>query len=164
MYYTLFVIEPESRRVHLVGTTPLPDDAFVGQVARTLTDAADGILLGHRLLICDRDTKWSGAFRQTLAAAGVRIVQTPFHGPNCNAHAERFVRSIKEECLNRLVFLGEAHLRHTLSEFAAHYDRERNHQGLSDRLIAPETLGPPDAHVHCRMRVAGLLRYYRRAA
>lgn len=130
----------------------------------TQSDPDEGILLGHRLLICDRDTKWSGAFRQTLADAGVRVVQTPFHAPNCNAHVERFVRSIKEECLDRLVFLGEAHLRQTLSEFAAHYHRERNHQGLYNRLIAPEMLGPPDAHIRCRMRLGGLLRSYHRAA
>jgi transposase InsO family protein len=63
------------------------------------------------MLICDRDTKWSEAFRRTLAAAGIRIVHTPYHAPDCNAYAERFVRSIKEECLDRLVILGEAHLR-----------------------------------------------------
>src|SRR5262249_11811825 len=90
-YYTLFVIELASRRVHLMGSTPHPDDALVVQVARTLTHADDGTLRGHRILICDRDTKWSEAFRRTLAVAGIRVVQTPYHTPNCNAHAERFV-------------------------------------------------------------------------
>ena len=104
------------------------------------------------------------AFRQTLADGAISVMQTPYYAPNCNAHAERFVRSIKEECLDRLVFLGEAHLRRTLSEFVAHYHRERNHQGLHDRLIAPETLGSPDAPVRCRTRLGGLLRYYHRAA
>ena len=110
-YYTLFVIELESRRVHLVGSTAHPDDAFVLQVARVLTSADDGVLRGHRILICDRDTKWSAAFRQTLADVGIRVVQTPFQAPNCNAHAERFVRSIKEECLNRMIFVGQGALR-----------------------------------------------------
>ena len=77
------------------------------QTARTLTGADDGWLRGARVLLCDRDTKWSLAFRQTLAAAGVRVVQTAYRAPNCNAYAERFVRSIKEECLDRCVFLGE---------------------------------------------------------
>jgi transposase InsO family protein len=95
-YYTAFVIDLESRRVHLAGSTPHPDDAFVGQVARVLTGADDGVLRGSRTLIYDRDTKWSIAFRQTLADAGIRVVQTPFQAPNCNAYAERFVRSIKE--------------------------------------------------------------------
>jgi transposase InsO family protein len=165
-YYTLFVIELESRRVHLMGSTPHPDDAFVCRVARVLTAADDGILQGHRILICDRDTKWSATFRQTLADGGIRVVQTPFQAPNCNAHAERFVRSIKEECLNQVIVLGAGHLRRMLTAFLAHYHRERNHQGLDDRLIAPDRLAPPGATspVRCRARLGGLLRYYHRAA
>ena len=110
-----------------------------------MTDADEGILRGHHFLICDRDTKWSAAFRQTLADVGIRVLQTPYRAPNCNAHAERFVRSITEECLDRLVFLGEAHRRQALAAFVAHYHRERNHQGIQDRLIAPEPMGPPSA-------------------
>jgi hypothetical protein len=165
-YYTLFVIELESRRVHLVGSTPHPDDAFVLQAARVLTSADDGVLGGHRILICDRDTKWSAAFRRTLADVGILVVQTPFQAPNCNAHAERFVRSITEECLSRVILLGEAHLRRTLTAFVAHDHKERNHQGLHDRLIAPDRLAPPGVvgPVHCRARLGGLLRYYHRAA
>ena len=163
-YYTLFVIELASRRVQIVGSTPHPDEAFVLQTARTVTDADEGCLRGSRFLICDRDTKWSATFRQTLTAAGVRVVQTPYRAPNCNAHAERFVRSIKEECLARLVVLGEAHLRRTLVAFAEHYHRERNHQGLQDRLITPEPTGPPHGAIRCRPRLGGLLRYYYRAA
>ena len=163
-YYTVFVIELASRRVQLVGSTPHPDEAFVLQTARTVTDADDGFLRGSRILICDRDAKWSAAFRQTLAEAGIRVVQTPYCAPNCNAHAERFVRSIKEECLDRIVFLGEAHLRRTLAAFAAHYHRGRNHQGLQDRLITPEPTGPPHGAIRCRLRLGGLLRYYLRAA
>jgi hypothetical protein len=77
-HYTAFVIELESRRVHLVGSTPYPDDAFVHQVAGVLTGADDGVLRGYRILICDRDTKWSAASRRTLADVGIRVVQTPF--------------------------------------------------------------------------------------
>jgi putative transposase len=129
-----------------------------------MTDADDGCLRGSRVLICDRDTKWSGAFRQTLSAAGVRVVQTPYRAPNCNAYAERFVRSIKEECLDRCVFLGETHLRRTLAAFIEHYHRERNHQGLHDRLLTPTPIGPPPGAIRCRRRLGGLLRYYYRAA
>jgi transposase InsO family protein len=109
------------------------------RLPRTLTEDG-GSRIGHRILICDRDTKWSKAFRQTLAEAGIRVVQTPYGAPNGNAHAERFARSIKEECLDHLVLLGEAHLRRTLAAFATHYHQERNHQGIQDRLIAPELL------------------------
>jgi putative transposase len=102
-YYTLFVIELHSRRVHLVGSTPAPDEAFMLQSARHLTDATDGVLRGRRFLICDRDRKWSAAVRHLLETSGVHVIQTPFRAPNCNAHAERLVRSITEECLDRLI-------------------------------------------------------------
>jgi transposase InsO family protein len=162
-YYTLFVIDLASRWVHLVGSTPQPDEAFVVQTARTLTHADNGALVGHRILICDRDTKWSEAFRRTLAAAGIRVVQTPPRAPDCNAYAERCVRSIREECLDRLVILGEAHLRRALREFAAHYHAARNHQGLHDELIAPALTGSPDGPLRCRPRLGGLLHYHYRA-
>jgi putative transposase len=162
-YYTLFVIELKSRRVHLAGLTAHPDDAFMRQVARSLTDAGDGVLLRHRLLICDRDAKWSLGFRHVLGDVGVRVVQTPYRAPKCNAYAEWFVRTIKAECLDRLV-IGEARLQRTLTEFGAHYHRERNHQGIQNRLMAPEPTGPPGAAVRCRTRLGGLLRYYHRAA
>ena len=163
-YYTLFVIELASRRVHVLRSTPHPDDAFMGHVARVLTAADDGVLDGHQILICDRDTKWSPAFRRTLADRGIRVVQTPFRAPNCNAHAERFVRSIKDECLDRLVVIGESHLRRTLTAFIAHYNGERNHQGLDNRLIVPAPTGPPTATIRRRDRLGGLLKYYHRAA
>ena|SRR5215471_18578597 len=99
-----------------------------------------------------------------LAAAGIRIVHTPYYAPDCNAYAERFVRSIKEACLDRLIIFGEAHLRRALREFAAHYHEERNHQGLHDRLIAPAPTGPPTGTITCRPRLGGLLPYYHRAA
>jgi putative transposase len=163
-YYTLFVIDLGSRRVQIVGSTPHPDEAFVLQVARAATDADDGWLRATRFLICDRDTKWSLAVRQTLAAAGIRVVQTPYAAPNCNAYAERFVRSVKEECLNRLVILGEAHLRRALVAFVEHCHRERNHQGLQDRLLMPTPSEPPHGPIRCRPTLVGLLRYYYRAA
>ena len=92
------------------------------------------------------------------------MIQTPYCAPNCNAYAERFVRSIKEECLNRLVVLGESHLRRTLVAFVEHYHRERNHQGLHDRLITPPPDSAPRGTIRCRPRLGGLLRYYYRAA
>ena len=134
-YYTLFVIELHSRRVSIVGSTPRPDEAFMLQIARHLTDTVEGVLDGQRFLICDRDRKWSVAVRDLLETSGVRVVQTPFRAPNCNAHAERFVRSIKEECLDRVIPFGEGHFRRALTEFLTHYHRERNHQGLGNALI-----------------------------
>ena len=163
-YYTVFVIELQSRRVHILGSTPHPNEAFMLQIARQFTDPTDRVGDGPRVLICDRDQKWSTAVRHLLETSGVRVIQTPFRAPNCNAHAERFVRSIKEECLNRVIPLGEGHFRRTLAEFVAHYHRERNHQGLGNELID----GDPDARhsgaVRRRQRIGGLLSFYHRAA
>jgi putative transposase len=136
-YYTAFVIELHSRRVYVLGTTPYPDEAFIIQTMRHLTNTVDGVLGANRLLICDRDRKWSLGVERFLAAAGVRVIRTPASAPNCNAHADRFVRSMKEECLNRVIPLGERHFRRTLADFVAHYHGERNHQGLGNELIDP---------------------------
>ena len=93
------------------------------------------------------------------------MVQTPFQAPNANAHAERFVRSIKSECLDRLILLGERHLRQTIREFMAHYHRERNHQGVRNELIEPSpTVETSDCRIRRRPRLGGLLNYYARAA
>ena len=137
---------------------------FMRQVARMLTAADEGILVGYRVLICDRDTKWSMPVRARLGEVGIRVVQTPYQGPNANAYAERFVRSIKHECLNRVIPFGERHLRRTIAEFVEHYHGERNHQGLDNELIdgarAVECVG----RICRRQRLGGLLNYYACAA
>jgi glucose-6-phosphate 1-dehydrogenase len=96
-------------------------------------------LASHQVLIWDRDSKWTDGFRRIVQGAGVRIALTPVQAPNANAYAERFVRSIREECLDRMILFGERRLLRALDEFVAHYHRERNHQGLGNELIAPET-------------------------
>ena len=113
------------------------------------------------MLICDRDRKWSRDVRQLLGDAGVHVVQTPFQAPNANAYAERFVRSIKHECLDRMVPLGERHFRRALKEFVDHYHRERNHQGLENRLIdgsAPRRREGRDPSASAARWLAELLR------
>jgi transposase InsO family protein len=163
-YYTLFVIDLRSRRVHVAGSTPTPDTWFMAQAARRLTDAVDGFLARHQVLICDRDAKWTAGLRRIVEGAGVRIVLTPVQAPNANAYAERFVRSIREECLDHLILFGEPRLLRALDEFVAHYHRERNHQRLGNELITPENRLLRATHVRCRERLGGLLRYYHRAA
>ena len=163
-YYTLFVIELHSRRVRIVGSTPNPNEAFMRQVVRTLTDASDGVLGEQRILICDRDRKWSSDGRDVLKIAGVRTIQIPLRAPNCNAHAERMVRSIKQECLDRLIPMGERHFRRSLAEYVVHYHRERNHQGLDNQLIDAVGEQHPSGRVRRRQRLGGLLSYYYRAA
>ena len=122
-----------------------PNEAFVVQAIRHLTNGIDGVLARGCVLICDRDRKWSPAVLASLDQEEVRVIQTPFRAPNCNAYAERFVRSIKEECLNRVILLGGRHLRRTIADFVAHYHGERNHQGIDNELIQP--LGQADAQV-----------------
>jgi putative transposase len=163
-YYTVFVIELQSRSVHLLGSTPHPDEAFVVQAMRHLTNDVDGVLRMDDILICDRDRKWSLGVQDLLETAGVRVIQKPFRAPNCNAYAERFIRSIKEECLDRVVPLGEHHLRWLLGEFVKHYQRERNHQGLGNELIERRPFQRRRGPVRRRQRIGGLLSYYHRAA
>ena len=163
-YYTAFVIELQSRRVQVLGSTPYPDEAFVIQCLREVTGDSDALLRNGRILVCDRDPKWSSAVEQWRSITGIRIVRTPPCAPNCNAHAERFVRSVKEECLNRVVPLGEWHLRRTLREFVTHYHRERNHQGLANELIDGPVVQRETGAVRRRERVGGILSYYFRSA
>jgi transposase InsO family protein len=163
-FYTVFVIDLASRRVHIVGSTPHPDERFMQQVVRTLTAAEDGLRVPHQVLICDRDTKWSAPVRARLSEAGIRVVQTPYQAPNANAYAERFVRSIKQECLSRVIPFGERHLRRTIAEYVEHYHRERDHQGLGNVLIDDRTHRPTGTRIRRRPRLGGLLNYYERAA
>ncbi len=163
-YYTLFLIDLKTRRVHVSGSTPHPDEAFMAQVARNLTDAVDGFLLPHRFLICDRDSKFTDQFRRVLKDSGVDTVLTPYRAPNCNAYAERFVRSIKEECLSRMVMFGERSLHGAIREYVEHYHGERPHQGLGNELIDRGSRLRSGTEVHCEERLGGLLRHYRCAA
>jgi putative transposase len=139
-------------------------ELFMGQMVRLVTAADEGVLDRHRVLICDQDRKWSRAVRQQFGDAGIRVVFTPERAPNANAYAERFVRSIKEECLNRMIPVGERHFRSALAEFVAHYHRERNHQGLDNELTAGTPARDTGLCVSRRSRLGGLLNYYERAA
>lgn len=161
-FYVLFVIDLKTRRAEIAGITTNPDDAFMAQVARNLTDCEDGFLRDHRLLICDRDTKFTAQFKRILGDAGVEVVLTPKQAPNCNAYAERFVLSIKSECLNRMIFFGESSLRRAVREYLAHYHGERAHQGIGNERIEASPPGLGD--VECHERLGGLLKCYRRAA
>jgi putative transposase len=163
-FYTAFVIDLASRRVQIVGSTPYPDERFKQQVVRTMTIADEGLLVQHRVLICDRDTKWSAPVRAQLREAGIRVVQTPYQAPNANAYAERFVRSIKEECLHRVIPFGERHLRWTIAAYVEHYHRERNHQGIENELIEGASATSTVGRIRRRPRLGGVLNYYERAA
>ena len=164
-YFVLFVIDLQTRRVEIAGIAQRPDGEWMKQIARNLTDANSGFLNGTRYVIHDRDPLFTPAFREVLKSSGVKIVKLPARSPNLNAYAERFVRSIKSECLAQIIPLGERHLRQAVKEYTAHYHFERNHQGLDNELI--ENLcgnSVVDSDVECRERLGGILKYYHRRA
>ncbi|MFN7591211.1 MAG: integrase core domain-containing protein [Planctomycetota bacterium] len=143
--------------------TTNPDGAFMAQVARNLTDSIDGFLRGKKKLVIDRDTKFTETFRKTLAGAGVETVLTAVRAPNMNAVAERFVKTIKDECLSKMVFFVEGMLRRAIAEFVEHYHTERNHQGLGNQLLRPgPTLPVTEGTMHRQARLSGLLSDYHR--
>jgi len=164
-YYVLFIMHLSTRSVHIAGVTRAPNGAYMKQVARNLTDVCDGFLLNSRYLIMDRDTKYTDVFREHLDREGVKPVRCPARAPNCNAFAERFVRSIREECLDRMILFGEASLRRVLREYITHYHIERNHQGVGNRLLkSPDRVVSINDPIHCRERLKGFLNYYYREA
>ena len=164
-YHVLFVLEQCTRRVEIAGIVPEPDGRWMEQVARNLTDAFDGFLRAKRYLIHDRSPLFTKEFTAILKAAGVKTIKLPPRSPNLSPHAERFVRSIKSECLAKMIFFGEKQLRRAIEQFIVHYDAERNHQGLGNQLIQPEeSVGKAEGEIRCRERLGGLLRYYHRAA
>ena len=162
-YFVLFVIDLKTRRVKIAGIVPQPDGRWMRQVARGLTDVFDGFLTGSRYLIHDRDPLFTEEFRAILKAGGVRTVKLPPQSPDLNAFAERFVRSIREECLSRIIPLGERHLRRAVTDYTEHYLGERNHQGLGNELIERPML-EVHGRVQCRERLGGVLKYYYRRA
>ncbi len=164
-YHVLFVMKLSTRTVTIAGIVPEPNGEWVAQIARNLTDPFDGFLRTAKYLIHDRGPAFTKQFASILKSGGVKTVKLPPRSPNLNAYAERFVRSIKEECLSQIIPLGEKHLRHAVEEFMLHYHGERNHQGLDNTLIEPEDhVDQTDGQVQCRNRLGGMLRYYHRAA
>jgi putative transposase len=163
-FYVMFVIALQTRRIEVAGIVRQPHGAWMLQVARNLLDAEDGFLVGMRYLLMDRDPLYTTAFRELLRSAGVTPIRLPPSSPNLNAYAERFVRSIKSECLAKLVLLGEKHLRTVVREYVARYHTERNHQGLDGRLLEPPANNSGTGPIDCRERLGGLLRFYRRQA
>jgi len=167
-YMVFFVIEVKSRAVHIAGIRIAPDGAWMLQMARNLLDPVDGFLRNASYLIHDRDPLFTKAWTALLKSGGVKCVRIPAHSPNCTPHAERFVKTIRSECLDHFVIFGERHLRHLIKQFIEHYLMERYHQGIGSQIIKPKTspgndnamLGP----IECRSRLGGLLNYYYRQA
>ena len=159
-YHVLFAIDIASRRVSILGAAVDPGGAWMEQIARNLVDVVDGFLLGKRYVLTDRDPLYTGGFREILKQGGVKVLRLPAKSPNLNAFAERFVLSVRTECPNRIVPLGESHLRRAIAEFVQHYHQERNHQGLENALIAPGEVMGSTGKVVRRDRLGGVLGFY----
>ena len=163
-FYLLFVMELKTRRVPFAGCTPCPNESWMRQIARNLTDC-DGFLQGKRYVLMDRDGKFCPAFREILRNEGAEPLLLPPRSPDLNAYVERFFKSIKSECLSRRIYFGEKSLRRAIHEYLAHYHAERNHQGLDNELINPvQEVGSRTGTIQCRGRLGGLLKYYDREA
>jgi putative transposase len=161
-YYVLFFIHLASRKVHVAGMTPHPDERWMVQMARNVTMEEWGFLAPGQYLIHDRDGKYCPAFQQLIDTAGVTRVPLPPRSPNLNAYAERWVRSVKDETLSHLILFGERSLRYALTAYTMHYHAERPHQGISN--IIPFPTSPPannrEGTIQCHERLGGLLKYY----
>ena len=162
--YGLVFIEIGSRRVHFAGCTAHPDNAWVTQQARQLMWTLDDNHLAIRFLIHDRDTKFTTAFDTVFQSEGIKIIRTPFRAPNANAYAERWVRTLREECLDRLIGLNQSHLRRLLTEYSHYYNERRPHQGLAGATPLPFDLPTIDAPIRSRDVLGGIIHDYYRAA
>jgi putative transposase len=163
-FYVLFLIELESRRVHLAGCTTNPTGAWVTQQARNLS--LTGLFDRMRFLIHDRDSKFSASFDEVFRSEDINVIHTPIRAPQANAYAERFVRTIRAECLDWLLILGRRHLERVLRTYVAPYNRERPHRGLA--LLPPDSTNagprPSPGEIARRDRLGGLIHEYHRAA
>jgi putative transposase len=159
-----FFIELGSRRVHLAGCTTNPSGAWVAQQARNLSFT--GVFDRIRFLIHDRDSKFSRAFDEVFRSEGIRVIHTPIRAPQANAYAERFVRTIRAECLDWLLIVGRRHLERVVHAYAAHYNRERPHHALALHPPEPATAiaQPNIRRIERRDALGGLIHEYHRAA
>jgi putative transposase len=166
-YYVLSFMRVASRKVCIAGMTTSPDGRWMEQMARNMTMAEIGFLCGCKYLLHDRDGKFCTGFDAILESVGIKVRLLPPRSPNLNAHLERWNRSVKEECLSKMILFGETSLRHVLSNYGSHFHTERNHQGKENVILFPEPgdrIGETSGEIRTRERLGGLLRFYYREA
>jgi len=161
-YMVLVVIDYSTRKVEIAGIIEQAHGDWMKQMAKNLTDPFCGFLKGKKYLIHDRDRLYTKAFIDILQSAGIEHIKSMPMAPNFSPFVERFIRSIKSECLDRMLIFGEKHLRYCISQYILHYHEERAHQGLDNQIIEPPEQG--GGEIVCQERLGGLLKFYRRAA
>ena len=160
----LFFIHLQTRRLTLGGLTATPHEQWVKQIARNVTGVSSE-LTNVRYLIHDRDAQFTEGFDHILQGAGIEAIKLPPHSPNLNAYAERWIRSLRNECLDQLILFGQRSLAYVLQEYVAHFQQERNHQGLENLIPFPnEQLRNNTGPITKSERLGGLLQYYYRQA
>jgi putative transposase len=160
-YHVLSVIRLATRKVHIAGIIPEPHGDWMKQIARNLTDSEEGFLAGYQRLIHDQGTAFCKAFRETLAGGGVKTVRLPRRSPDLNAYAERWVRTIKENCLDQMILIGESSLQRVVAEYVEHYNTERAHQSLENKIIELRfDVICTEGEIQCDSRLGGILNYY----
>jgi hypothetical protein len=161
-YMVLVVIDYSTRKVEIAGIVEQACGDWMKQMAKNLTDPMCGFLRHKKYLVHDRDRLYTKVFMDMLHAAGVETIKSMPLAPNFSPFIERFVRSIKSECLERMLIFGEAHLKYCIEQYVQHYHQERPHQGLGNEIISPQRQGT--GRVECQERLGGLLKFYRKAA
>ena len=159
--YVFFFIEIGTRRVHFAGCTPHPTQAWVTQQALQLTWILDEENTNMRSLIRDRDTKFSSSFDAVFNSEHIHVIQTPSQAPKANAFAERWVRSVRNECLDKIIILNQAHLHRIIREYIDYYNRQRPHQGISQKTPIPFP-SQYDGRIQCQNVLGGIIRSYYR--
>jgi putative transposase len=166
-YYVLVFIHLGTRRVEIAGITRHPTEEWMAQIARNVTMEGVGFLAGMKYLLHDRDTKFSEHFRRLIRDGGVRPVALPARSPNLNAFVERWIRTVKDECLGKLIFFGRASVERALNAYVEHYHAERNHQGIGNVIPMPRAedgVGKKEGRIVRRRSLGGLLSFYVRRA
>ena len=163
-YYILVVMKLSTRKIEIAGITTNPNGVWMKQMGRNLLDSYDGFLLDVRYLILDRDTIFQ-PFSGFLEDSDTNVILLPPWSPNLNAYCERYMKTMKSECLNKMIFFGEKSLRRAVKEFTEHYHLERNHQGIGNEIIEPgDEVGLTGGEIQCNERLGGMLKYYYRDA
>lgn len=163
--YVFFFIELGCRRVHFAGCTSQPTAVWVTQQARQLIWTLQDEKMPIRFLIRDRDAKFTASFDTVFVDEGVEIIRTPYRAPRANAFAERWIRRVRAECVDRLLIMGERHLGRVMKEYIAYYNKARPHQGIEQRCPVPMDSGVREGPVKCRDVLGGIVHdYYCEAA